>query len=117
VATLAVTRITVRGELLEHAQSRVTPGGAPELHLLIDVPGSEQAIAVCRQYRRGAANAALVANLAWQLRRGTPVTVHAARHTVALTPAPHLVLLDVQDILYPVPPSRHEPRDPLEFAI
>ena len=108
--------ITLRGELIAHAQARVSPRGAPELHLLVDAAGSEQAIAVCRQYRKSNANLALVQCLASRLRRGTAVTVHAGRHTVLLKPAPHLLLLDVQDILYPLPPSRQEPREPLEIA-
>lgn len=109
-------QITVRGELLQHAHACVTPRGVPELHLVIQSPGTAQGIAVCRQYRRGNAGQSLVANLAAQLRRGTPVTVHAARHAVLLKPEPHLVLLDVQDILYPLPAPRHEPREPMEIV-
>lgn len=92
--------IRVTGTLGRDAEARAGTGDDWWLFLEIHQGASGLAVAAAKHIGSGASAAIASKSMAHHLRRGTPVTVRAARYDIRLTPTPHLVLVNVQHIDY-----------------
>lgn len=93
-----MSNFKVTGTLGRHAQARFSPDGTAWLVLEIHQGPNTLAVAARQRFDRTAASAIAVRNLAYHLRAGSRVTVHAERYEIVLRPTPHLLVEDAKHI-------------------
>lgn len=108
--TLTAPEITVTGILGRDAESRRGTGDTWWLFLEIHQAPDALAIAANKCIGSGVSADLASKDMARRLKRGTPVTVRAARYDIALSPSPHLVLLNVRDVQSRLPAPGHPER-------
>ena len=112
-----MSAIRISGVLGRDAECRIDTSGAAWVILEVHpIPGSALAVQARRRVGTGPAAHIAAHSSAHHLRRGTPVTVHAAGCEIEQLPTPHLVLLGVDWVEHQPIVSRQEPREPQECA-
>jgi hypothetical protein len=111
-----MSAIRITGTLARDAEARFSTDGTARVCIEVQQPGSPLPFTAQRTFDNTAASGIAARSMAAHLRRGSHVTVHAARYEIAIAPTLHLVLVDVDRIEHQPIAPRHAPRSLQEQA-